>query len=162
MAGSASEGSLALCAVGDICLELDLLLQTTFTSEVKLHVQQFPLNNRGTFPLPELHVAAGVLPSNVTIYSPIPAFFCFELKIVSISCLPLAGAALFIRHLLACLVPWLLFLPEISHFLEFLFLDKITKASFSLAHFYPFSASPYHTLFLFLLPTRSGRALCTP
>lgn len=67
---------------------------------------------------------------------------------------------MFIRHLLACLVPWLLFLPEISHFLEFLFLDKITKASLCLAHFYPFSASPYHTLFLFLLSTRLGRAFC--
>lgn len=73
MAGSAFEGRLTLCAIRDICLELDLLLQATFTSEVRLHAQQFPLN-RGTFPLPKLHVAAGVLPSNVTVYSPIPAF----------------------------------------------------------------------------------------
>lgn len=54
MAGFASEGSLTLCAVRDICLELDLLLQTTFASEVRLCAQQFPLN-RGTFPLPKLH-----------------------------------------------------------------------------------------------------------
>lgn len=74
MAGSASEGSLTLCAIRAICLELDFLLQTTFTSEVKLHAQQFPLN-RGTFPLAKLHVAARVFALQCNYLFPYSCFF---------------------------------------------------------------------------------------